>query len=333
VAEWLRNGLQNRVPRFNSGRGLQQNQALLAFRKLADSSRQRFVSSNTMAISPNNPASGERFSQVYLNRGKPTEDSPRVRRRIAALIDVIQDLDDLGAVVPRELGLEMRWTGLGPNWPAFLNGADLRDLLDLITLAYRNLENKKSTGLRRMNAPAQWIDEVRRIFEEENFGYTIDDKGGVHYRLDEEFARARSATIAALGATRYANVLDSFERGMTALAGAPPDGKNGIRLTFAAVEGLFRLIIPPAQRLGAAELDGMVPLINRVYAADPTALRSSNKMINSMKDWTDAAHFYRHEQGAQEIAQPPLGLAIYLISSGASHLRWLSEIDARLLGQ
>src|ERR1700722_2082084 len=26
VAEWLRNGLQNRVPRFNSGRGLQQFQ-------------------------------------------------------------------------------------------------------------------------------------------------------------------------------------------------------------------------------------------------------------------------------------------------------------------
>jgi hypothetical protein len=26
VAEWLRNGLQNRVPRFNSGRGLQINQ-------------------------------------------------------------------------------------------------------------------------------------------------------------------------------------------------------------------------------------------------------------------------------------------------------------------
>ena len=25
VAEWLRNGLQNRVPRFNSGRGLHQH--------------------------------------------------------------------------------------------------------------------------------------------------------------------------------------------------------------------------------------------------------------------------------------------------------------------
>jgi hypothetical protein len=29
VAEWLRNGLQNRVPRFNSGRGLQTNQNLV----------------------------------------------------------------------------------------------------------------------------------------------------------------------------------------------------------------------------------------------------------------------------------------------------------------
>ena len=30
VAEWLRNGLQNRVPRFNSGRGLQINQRVWA---------------------------------------------------------------------------------------------------------------------------------------------------------------------------------------------------------------------------------------------------------------------------------------------------------------
>jgi hypothetical protein len=28
VAEWLRSGLQNRLPRFNSGRRLQQNQTL-----------------------------------------------------------------------------------------------------------------------------------------------------------------------------------------------------------------------------------------------------------------------------------------------------------------
>ena len=36
VAEWLRNGLQNRVPRFNSGRGLQ-----LSDRELAACSLER----------------------------------------------------------------------------------------------------------------------------------------------------------------------------------------------------------------------------------------------------------------------------------------------------
>jgi len=36
------------------------------------------------------------------------------------------------------------------------------------------------------------------------------------------------------------------------------------------------------------------------------------------KDWVDAAHFFRHEQGmADEVA-------------GAAHLRWLAELDALL---
>ena len=38
VAEWLRNGLQNRVPRFNSGRGLHINQRVWAERSGAKAS-------------------------------------------------------------------------------------------------------------------------------------------------------------------------------------------------------------------------------------------------------------------------------------------------------
>ena len=44
MAEWLRSGLQNRLPRFNSGRGLQQNQQVSDGLKLARISRQCFVS-------------------------------------------------------------------------------------------------------------------------------------------------------------------------------------------------------------------------------------------------------------------------------------------------
>jgi hypothetical protein len=273
---------------------------------------------------------GQRFTHVYVDRGKPLEDSPRVRRRMAAVIDATPDLDDLSALVPRALGLDLVWSGFGAHWSAFLRDISVPDLLDLVTLAFRHLTSKKRTGLRIASAPANWIMEVQHIFEEENFGYTVDEQGGVHYRLDEEFARNKSAAIATLQAARYANALDAFVHGMSALAAAPPDGKNAIRSTFAAVEGLFRLVAPNAHRLGAAELDALLPLLQKLYAADAVALRSSTKMIGSLKDWVDAAHFYRHEQGAQEVAQPPLTLAVYLVSSGASHLRWLAELDARI---
>jgi hypothetical protein len=274
---------------------------------------------------------GQRFTHVYAERGKPVDDSPRVRRRIAAVISGMRDARELPTLVPRELGLDLVWAAYGPNWPAFLGQVEVADLLDLITVAYRYLTVQKSGPMHDPSANERWLAEVRRIFEEENFGYTVDDAGGVHYRLDEEFARNQSATIAALQSARYANSLDGFRKGMAALAGAPPDGKGAIRATFAAVEGLFKLIVPKAVRLGAAELDDLMPLLDRQYSADATALRSSNKMLRSLKEWVDAAHFYRHEQGTEHIAQPPQSLAIYLVSSGAAHLRWLAELDEATL--
>ena len=171
---------------------------------------------------------------------------------------------------------------------------------------------------------------MRRIFAEENVHYTVDDRGGVHFQFDEEFARNRAAAVAALQNARYANALHSFESGMAALAKAPPDGKGAIRSVFAAAEGIFRLIIPKAPRLGAAKLNGLGPLLPQLFSEDETARRSSLKMLASLKEWVDAAHFYRHEEGAEEVAQPPLRLTVYIVSSGASHLRWLAELDASL---
>jgi hypothetical protein len=39
-------------------------------------------------------------------------------------------------------------------------------------------------------------------------------------------------------------------------------------------------------------------------------------------------HHYRHEQGCEEVAQPPFKLAVNLISLGNSFVRWLAEMDA-----
>jgi hypothetical protein len=49
----------------------------------------------------------------------------------------------------------------------------------------------------------------------------------------------------------------------------------------------------------------------------------------SLGEWIDAAHAYRHEEGKPDaVAQPPLSLAVYLVSTGAAHLRWVAELDA-----
>jgi hypothetical protein len=95
---------------------------------------------------------------------------------------------------------------------------------------------------------------------------------------------------------------------------------------FLAAENVFKLITSK-DRLGAKEADDLGPIIDKLYATDDTARNCARKMRASFKDWVDAAHFYRHEPGTEDVAQPPLPLAVYLVSTGATHLRWLAELD------
>jgi hypothetical protein len=178
------------------------------------------------------------------------------------------------------------------------------------------------------NAARLWLTEVQTTFIEENTHYRVDRAGGVHFYFDEEFARNRAATIAALQSQRYRNALDAFDGSLSALSKTPPDGKGAIRQTFAAAEGLFRLVFPDAPRLTAKELDRLQPLIQAAMVGNPTAGPAALKLLASFKDWVDAAHFYRHEAGAEEVSQPPLTLAVHMTSLGASFVRWLAELDA-----
>lgn len=87
-------------------------------------------------------------------------------------------------------------------------------------------------------------------------------------------------------------------------------------------------MFPSAPRLTASETEKLLgPHLQRTYSTDPIALGAASKLLASFKDWIDSAHFYRHEPGNEEIAQPPLSLAINVISLGASYIRWLAEFD------
>lgn len=278
---------------------------------------------------------GQRFTQLYSERGKPTQDSVRMRRRLASLIDSIDGLKggSLSQRAEQELGIAAPWSHHGP-WREFLAKWDLKDVLDLVTIAcqlLREAARASHSSHYHTRQIDEWIAGVRRIFQEENVHYTVDAAGGVHFQFDEQFAKDRAAAIASLQGERYSNARAAFDGAMEAFSKAPPDGKNAIRGVFSAAENVFRLITGK-DRLGAKEADDLGPITDKLYASDDTARHSARKMLASFKDWVDAAHFYRHEPGTEDVAQPPLPLAVYLVSTGASHLRWLAELDSAATG-
>jgi hypothetical protein len=273
---------------------------------------------------------GERFSHVYLDRGKLAKDSPTMRRRLAALIPSLPDLKDFGAELPRELGVDVSSSQWGYYWVDFFRDCDLAVALETMTIAWRFLKRKESTGLHDIRAPDKLIGETARIFREENVSYRIDALGGVHLSIDVEFEANRQVTIATLTGSRYANVLDSIEKAHSRLTEIPPNGKGSIRAVFASAEGLFKLMFPKERRLTApAVRRQLLPVVQRIYAGDPPALTSASKMVASFSEWVDGAHPYRHEHGGEEVAQPPLELAVNLLSLGITNVRWLAELDVQ----
>jgi len=273
-----------------------------------------------MATPPREPPIGQRFSHVYLDRGEPVGDSDRMRIRMRSLVTLV-GLTDTTLVADR-LGVEFY------SWRTFFKDAEMRDILDFVTVAYHHLARLQYVGDLKSR---QWLEGAAQIFAEENIHYRVDQRGGVRFYFDDEFARAGSAAIAILSNPRYANSLDAFNKSLASLREAPPDGKGAIRATFTAIEGLFCLMFPDVQRLSSGAAQRLKPLIERSCIGDRRAQDAADKLLQSLRGWIDAAHEYRHEEGKPDVvAQPPLTLVVYLVSSGAAHLRWLAELDASL---
>lgn len=278
-------------------------------------------------MTPNERPEGQRFSLVYDDRGQPTLDSPRFRRRLAAFYwDSVHDtLKNFASIVHQELGVNVPYGTYSYDWTSFFNSAQLRDVLDTITLVTRAL---KKAGYER--AAASWCDFVQRSMHEENLSYQLDSLGGVHFNPDPEFIRARIAAIHSIEAPRYKAVLREFEAAFTALDATAPDGKRAIGALFESVEILIKLICGNVNvnRLGKQEVNShLKPVVDKLYAGNATALRSATQMIKSLGEWADAAHWYRHGQKSEEPTPPPLDFAVLMVTAGAGYLRWLAVVD------
>lgn len=63
------------------------------------------------------------------------------------------------------------------------------------------------------------------------------------------------------------------------------------------------------------------------FKDDATALKVIDSIFDGFGKWIDGIHNYRHGQGLPEPVAPSVGFAVFVLSSGASYLRWLVEID------
>lgn len=268
-----------------------------------------------------------RYSQLYIDRGPRTSDSIRARRRIGALVSAFpQTVSSTQMAAQFAISVGIRINGDGRTWYSWddtIQQCDARDLLDMITEIFGYLR-RTGNPTRAQN----WLENVRQIFVEENLAYAIDDAGIVHPAVDAEFQLNRTSALAALNNQRYGNVRDAFDRVSPELLAQPPNLKEAWRAVFAAVEGMFRLMFPEAQRLTAREIEVRLgPTIQTQYAADPIAQGTAAHLAEGFKKWVNASHNYRHEHGVEEPAQPPLEITILAISEGAALLRWLADID------
>jgi len=174
---------------------------------------------------------GKRFSQVYLDKGVPVNDSVRMRNRLsAAFWEMLHDYQyEIVKLIHKETGAKVPSNIAGYLFSDFIEKCDIRDLLDSITLIIQYLQNAGRTRL-----ADQWHQFVTRVFKEENVGYRLDKKGGVHFFIDEEFERNKLLLIAGLG--KQLAVKEAFEKAHKFLDEDPPDTSSAMRSAFEALE-------------------------------------------------------------------------------------------------
>lgn len=288
---------------------------------------------------------GQRFSLTYLPQSDPKNDSETMRYRLSKLLgkdkyqpqkrrkdylrrasgyEFVPDHSVFHALVEEEIGVQFSTYANGrmySSWVLFLRKIPLHKVLDTITVAYREMVASGRQG--------DFISQANRIFQEENIAYEIDEEGGVHPVIDRAYAATKQTAILGMSEPRYALSLARIEEVDVALMASPPNYIQAIRSVFGANENLFKLVFEKPRLDRQSATDEIGRLIQKIYANHPTMQRSSAQVLQSFAKWIDAAHHYRHEEGAEEPSQPADELAIVLISEGMSFVRWLVAIDKK----
>ncbi len=287
----------------------------------------------------NDRPKGQRFSFTYLSKGDLVNESKTMRFRLGKIMENKKyhhrvrnkysggyTLTDSSLVkdIEQEIGepFEVYINGIFyGGWVSFCERLEIYVLLDVVTV-YANSCNDLEKD--------DFIFQVNRIFQEEKIAFEVDDQGGIHPVIDGAFGSNKYATISGMSEPRYLLSRMRVVEIDASLMESPQNYIRAIRSVFGANENLFKLMFD-MHRLDAASANQKLgPKLQAIYASHPTMQRSSAQVLQTFIKWIDAAHHYRHEQGAETPNQPADELGIIMISEGISFVRWLVAIDKKI---
>ncbi|MEJ1167869.1 hypothetical protein [Variovorax sp. CCNWLW235] len=282
---------------------------------------------------------GMPFTRLYLQPAAPLSDSAPFRIRLGSYAQehLKAEHGDLATFLRVEGGLKLSHTGYW-RYDQFFETAALPDILNAITFVYRYLMGKHATRLRFVNVSpfedmaVAWRQFVHRVLSEQSIGYIVDALCGVHFQVDAEFQRNQASVLRGLGHPRYAAVKAALENALGHLDAQPVDSKSAVRSAFEAMEILARLMVPQAQNLNRRMIDTHLKPQMVAGVIEPTDLAMMGKMLDGFADFVDSIHHYRHGQGVQQPIAPSMDVAVYVLSSAASAVRWLVSVDAKANG-
>lgn len=273
----------------------------------------------------NPPPASKRYSLLYSQPDQPIEDSVRLRNRLIELIKRISGDDStrLGRSVERELGVKV----LASNYNVYVvwgvfEKLEMRDLLDTISLCRGFAGQKGVPPLPRL------VLEFNRIFREERSSYFVDDDLCVHPAVDPSFRAILESAVRGLGDGDYSAARIHLERADIALL-PHNDSKEAVRAIFDAVENVFKQTFMGTTSINSTAIQNhLKPLVERLYA-EGVERRTALKQVDSLRNWVDGCHNYRHEPGHPEPTFPPEDLAVLLVSNGIAFTRWIADLRLR----
>jgi hypothetical protein len=266
------------------------------------------------------------FKTTHVPRGPRTDDSERLRRRLAQFFRSIEWASTGKAAQHTSMSMGHNLTD--SNLPTFLEECTIVEFLEAVTHIYDGLPEDEyndaylSADAKESYPKAKWLSFITQAFEDENVAYRVLPDARVTYFVDELFEQARISSLEALDERGLETAQGHFEAALQALK-HPDKSSLAISEFFKATENAFKVITGEAQLKEGNCQSALQRLVGPKTTAENTA---TNLMLTSFGKWIAAAHNYRHADDTEVPMPPSKELAVWMISTGMSHLRWMLSI-------